>query len=230
MSEAPLNGVKACVFDAYGTLFDVNSAVSRHAESIGPDAETLSNLWRTKQLEYTWLRSLMGQHRDFWAVTGDALDFALESTGHVEPILRSRLMEAYLALDAYPEVSDVLARLSGARVNTALLSNGTPEMLAAAVGNSDIAAHLKTIISVEEVGIYKPHPTVYQLAPDHLRVEPRQIAFLSSNAWDIAGAAAFGFRAVWVNRFLKPAEHLPGKPEAEIRSLSELPSLLGLSR
>lgn len=187
MSEAPLSSVKACVFDAYGTLFDVNSAVARHGKAIGDDADTLSALWRTKQLEYTWLRSLMGQHRDFWAVTGDALDFALESTGHDEPVLRSRLMEAYLALDAYPEVPEVLERLAAHKITAALLSNGTPEMLAAAVGNSGIAAHLKMILSIEEVGIYKPHPTVYQLAVDRLRVEPSEIAFLSSNAWDIAG-------------------------------------------
>lgn len=228
MSEAPLSSVKACVFDAYGTLFDVNSAVARHGKAIGDDADTLSALWRTKQLEYTWLRSLMGQHRDFWAVTGDALDFALESTGHDEPVLRSRLMEAYLALDAYPEVPEVLERLAAHKITAALLSNGTPEMLAAAVGNSGIAAHLKMILSIEEVGIYKPHPTVYQLAVDRLRVEPSEIAFLSSNAWDIAGAASFGFRAIWINRYSRPAEHLPGKPEAEIHSLSELPKLLGI--
>ena len=220
-------GIEACVFDAYGTLFDVHSAVARLRARVGEQADALSQLWRTKQLEYTWLRALMGRHTDFWQVTGDALDYALARTG-ADPALREPLMRAYLALDAYPEVPDVLRRLRHAAVTTAILSNGEPEMLAAGAKSAGIEGLLDAILSVEEVGIFKPHPKVYQLAVDRLAVRPDQIAFQSSNAWDVSGAAAFGLRAVWINRLGMPPERLPGAAEHELRDLSGLPALLGL--
>jgi 2-haloacid dehalogenase len=220
-------GVAACVFDAYGTLFDVHSAVARLGARVGPQAEALSQLWRSKQLEYTWLRALMGRHADFWQVTGDALDYALARTG-VDPAMRAPLLQAYLALDAYPEVPKVLHRLRAGGLKTAILSNGEPRMLEAGARSAGIAGLLDAILSIEEVGIFKPHPDVYQLAVDRLGVAAGRIAFQSSNAWDVHGAAAFGLRAVWINRQGAPAERLPGAAEHELRDLSGLPELLGL--
>jgi 2-haloacid dehalogenase len=220
-------GIEACVFDAYGTLFDVHSAVARLRARVGERADALSQLWRSKQLEYTWLRALMGRHADFWQVTGDALDYALARTG-VETAMREPLMQAYLALDAYPEVPDALRRLRDGGLKTTILSNGEPGMLAAAATSAGIGELLDAIFSVEEVGIFKPHPKVYRLVVDRLAVPPDQIAFQSSNAWDVSGAAAFGLRAVWINRLGMPPERLPGVAEHELRDLSGLPALLGL--
>ncbi len=223
-----MSGIRACVFDAYGTLFDVHSAVARLKPQIGPKADALSQLWRSKQLEYTWLRALMGRHAHFWQVTGDALDYALSAQG-IEPAgIREPLMAAYLSLDAYPEVPSVLERLRAGGLQTAILSNGEPEMLRAGVQSAKIGDLLDAVLSVEEVGIYKPHPKVYQLAVDRLGVRPDEIAFQSSNAWDVHGAASFGLRPVWVNRGGAPAERLPGGAEFELRDLSGLPALLGL--
>jgi 2-haloacid dehalogenase len=222
-----MRGIEACVFDAYGTLFDVHSAAARLRARLGDPADALSQLWRSKQLEYTWLRALMGRHADFWQVTGEALDFALACTG-VDTTWREPLMQAYLTLDAYPEVPDALRRLRAGGLKTAVLSNGEPRMLEAAARSAGIAELLDAILSVEEVGIFKPHPNVYQLAVDRLAVKPDQIAFQSSNAWDISGAAAFGLRAVWINRLGAPPERLPGAAEHELRDLSGLPALLGL--
>jgi 2-haloacid dehalogenase len=220
-------GIEACVFDAYGTLFDVHSAVARLRPRIGAQADALSQLWRAKQLEYTWLRSLMGRHADFWQVTGDALDHALARTG-VDAAVRDPLMQAYLALDAYPEVPDTLRRLRAGGLTTAILSNGQPRMLEVAARTAGIEELLDAILSVEEVGIFKPHHRVYQLAVDRLAIRPDRIAFQSSNAWDISGAATFGLRAVWINRQGAPPERLPGAAEHELRDLSGLPALLGL--
>ena len=224
---AAMTGIDACVFDAYGTLFDVHSAVARLRDRVGEQADALSQLWRTKQLEYTWLRALMGRHVDFWQVTGDALDYALARTG-VDPAVREPLMEAYLSLDAYPEVPDVLRRLRAGGLKTAILSNGEPEMLAAGARSARIDDLLDAVLSVENVGIFKPHPKVYQLAVDRLGVAAERIAFQSSNAWDVNGAATFGFRAVWINRLGMPPERLPGAATHELRDLSGLPTLLGL--
>jgi len=227
MTSARLSGIRACVFDAYGTLFDVHSAVARLRERVGEQADTLSQLWRTKQLEYSWLRALMGRHADFWQVTGDALDYALARTG-TDPAVREPLMQAYLALDAYPEVPDVLRRLRAGGLETAILSNGEPGMLEDAARSAKIAGLLDAVLSVEAVGIFKPHPKVYQLAVDRLEMRPDQIAFQSSNAWDVHGAAALGLRAVWINRLGLPPERLPGAAEHELPDLSGLPALLGL--
>jgi 2-haloacid dehalogenase len=227
MSQTPLQGIRACVFDAYGTLFDYASAAARCRDVLGDKFERLTALWRDKQLQYTWLRGLQGRHADFWQVTGDALDFALETLGIADAALRERLMRLYLSLDAFPEVPDMLRRLKAAGLRTAILSNGSPRMLSAAVENAKIADLLDAVLSVEEVGVYKPHPRVYGLAAEHFDLEPAAVSFQSSNAWDAYAASAFGMRVVWCNRYGQRHERLPGKPDREIRSLAELPALVG---
>jgi 2-haloacid dehalogenase len=220
------SAIAACVFDAYGTLFDVHSAVMRHAAAVGPAAAALSNAWRLKQLEYSWMRSLMRRHADFWTVTGEALDVAMATVGLSDAALRERLLEAYLSLDAYPEVPGVLDRLNAAGLRCAVLSNGSPEMLRAAIGSAGLAGRLEAVLSVEEVGIYKPDPRVYQLAVDRLGVPAAQISFQSSNVWDAAGAAAFGFQVVWINRGAQPREYGWTLRCREIATLEALPALL----
>jgi 2-haloacid dehalogenase len=221
-----LHGIEACVFDAYGTLFDVNSAARSAQDSLGEKWLPLAELWRTKQLQYTWLRGLAGYHADFWQVTGDALDFAL-STLHLEdPALRARLMNLYMVLRAYPEVPDTLKRLKAAGMKLAILSNGTPAMLADASANARIADLLDAILSVEEVRIYKPHPSVYRLACQRLNVTAGRVWFLSSNGWDAYSARAFGFRALWCNRFGQAPERIPETPDAQIATLAELPDIV----
>jgi 2-haloacid dehalogenase len=226
MSGEPLAGIRACVFDAYGTVFDVASAAVRCRQSLGAAADPLAALWRDKQLQYTWLRTVQGRHADFWQVTQDALDFALEGLGPTETGLREKLMQLYLALDPFPEAPGALARLRGDGLIMAILSNGTPAMLAAAVGNAGFAPLFDHVLSVEEVGVYKPHQRVYRLACERLGLAADAIAFVSSNAWDAHAAAAFGMRVVWCNRHAQPRERLPGSPDREIRSLAELPGLL----
>jgi 2-haloacid dehalogenase len=226
MSRDPIHGIRACVFDAYGTLFDVAAAAQSCGDELGETAEALSSLWREKQLQYTWLRALQGRHADFWQVTGEALDFALETLGLTSTGLRERLMSLYLTLKAFPDVRDTLARLKKAGMRTAILSNGTPQMLQAAVERAQLNHLLDAVLSVEEVGVYKPHPKVYQLAVDRLGLEAGAIAFQSSNAWDAYAASAFGMRVVWCNRYGQRPERLPGNPDHEIRSLAELPALL----
>lgn len=219
--------MRACVFDAYGTLFDVHSAAAREAGALGEHRASVSALWRQKQLEYSWLRSLMGRHADFWQVTGDALDFALESHGIDDEALRGRLMALYLELAAYPDVVPALERLRGAGMTTAILSNGTPAMLEAAVRSAGLEALLDQILSIEAVRVYKPDPRVYDLAVKRLGVPAEAIAFVSTNAWDAAGAAAFGFPVAWMNRFGARMERLEAEPAAVIAGLDELPGLLG---
>jgi len=221
-----IENIGACVFDAYGTLFDVHSAAEQCRDDLGDKADSLSTTWRQKQLEYTWLRSLMGAHVDFWQVTGDALDYAMAATDMSGTELREKLMSLYLALDAYPEVPQVLTALRDAGMKTAILSNGSPMMLDAAVGNAGIAELLDAVLTVEDVGVFKVSPKTYQLAVDRLGVPAGQICFMSSNAWDAAGAAHFGFQVAWVNRFGQPRERLPGTPKAEITSLEPLPGLV----
>jgi 2-haloacid dehalogenase len=226
-TQISLHGVKACLFDAYGTLFDFASAV-RACEEIPRDAvDKLTALWRDKQLQYTWLRAAQDRHADFWQVTADALDFALETLAIEKAGLREELMRLYLTLDAFPEVPRVLEALKGAGLRTAILSNGTPKMLEAAVNGAKLGGLIDIILSVEEVGVYKPHPKVYQLAVDRLAVPARGIAFQSSNAWDAHAAAAFGMQVVWCNRYGQRRERLPGTPDREVTSLTELPALVG---
>lgn len=219
--------VRACVFDAYGTLFDFASAAKGCADALGDDLDRLTLLWRDKQLQYTWLRAIQGHHADFWQVTGDALDYALESLAIDIPGLRDRLMQLYLKLDAFPEVAGMLSELRQAGLKTAVLSNGSPAMLRAVVESAGLDGLLDHVISVEEVGVYKPHARVYGLAADRLGLPASRISFQSSNAWDAYAASAFGMKVVWCNRYGQRQERLPGAPDREIRSLSELPALIG---
>src|SRR6266568_9265554 len=229
-TPAALSGIKACVFDAYGTLFDFASAAKRCRDVLGDDVDRLTALWRDKQLQYTWLRALQSRHADFWQVTGEALDFALETLGIDRPGLRERLMTLYLTLETFPEVPDVLRRLKHSGMRTAILSNGSPKMLDAIVTGNNLAPLIDAVLSVDEVGVYKTHSKVYQLAVDRLGVPAAAIAFQSSNAWDAYAASAFGMQVVWCNRYGQRPERLPGAPDREIRSLSELPPLLAAGR
>jgi len=229
MPDPEIPGIRACVFDAYGTLFDVHSAAARCRDDLDGKADRLSDIWRQKQLQYTWLRSLMGTHADFWQVTGDALDFAMAAVGLDDPAMRRRLMDLYLQLDAYPEVPAMLRRLKDGGLVTAILSNGAPAMLEAAVRSARLADTLDHILSVEDAGIFKPDPRVYQLVVDRLAVAPHEVCFQSSNAWDAYAASHFGFRVVWVNRFNQPPERIPGAPDRQVESLSQLPELVGLT-
>lgn len=224
-----LSGIRACVFDAYGTLFDVASAAARCSDVLGERAAAVAALWRDKQLSYSWLRGLQGRHADFWQVTGDALDYTLETFEIDDAALRARLMDLYLTLSAYPDVSATLRRLKDAGLGTAILSNGSPRMLQAAVEAAGIGGLLDHVLSVETVGVFKPHPSVYQLAVDRLGVPAAAIAFQSSNGWDAHAASAFGMRVVWCNRIGQRRERLPGAPDHTVRSLAELPALLGLA-
>jgi len=224
--ESLIPNIKACVFDAYGTLFDVHSAVGKYSDRLGDVSEQVSNIWRTKQLEYTWLRSLMKKHADFWQITQDALDYALDVYSITDKQLRDDLINAYLELECYPEVPDTLRELKNSGQQIAILSNGSPAMLEAVVKSSGVEDLVQVILSVEMVGIFKPDPTVYQLAIDRLAVKAEEIVFMSSNAWDAVGATAFGLRVAWINRFAQRPERLPFQPDLEIKTLDELLGLL----
>ena len=217
---------RAFVFDAYGTLFDVHS-VTEAARSLTADPHALSLLWRQKQLEYTWLRSLMGRYEDFWIVTGHALRFALRRLGITAGEAQvEALMGAYLTLSPFPEVATALAALRDRPL--AILSNGSPAMLDAAVRSSGLAGVFAHVLSVDAVQVYKPSPRVYELAPRALMLAPAEIVFISSNAWDVAGAAAFGFTTCWCNRANAPAEELDVTPDYEVDRLDAIPDKLGL--
>ena len=215
----------ALVFDAYGTLFDVHSVIALCEELWPGKGEQLSHLWRTRQLEYTWLRSLMGRYEDFARVTEASLRYACAALKlPYDEAKRERLMRAYLHLATFPEVKEALGRLCG--VELAILSNGSPALLQELVSNSGLAALVPHVLSVDPVKIYKPAPRVYQLAVDHLKLPVKAIGFVSSNCWDAAGAAAFGFRTFWVNRAGAPLDGLGFTPDHELRSLAELPGLV----
>jgi 2-haloacid dehalogenase len=217
----------ACVFDAYGTMFDVQSAVARHAKSVGPAAAEISNLWRAKQLEYSWIHSLMRRHVDFWELTNSALDYALAFHGVSDDRLKRALLESYLALDSYQETPIVLRKLREAGVKTAILSNGSPYMLQHAVESAGIGGLIDQCLSIEEVGVYKPDPAAYQLAIAALKIQcPPEACFFSSNAWDVAGAHTFGFRAFWVNRSNKPEEYGLHSKVKTLTSLSDAVELV----
>jgi len=228
MSTKSFEGIRACVFDAYGTLFDVHSAVGRHADRL-PDASAVSLMWRTKQLEYTWLRSLMDRYVDFWQITQDTLDFALDTYRVADAELKDDLMQAYLELSCYPEVPSVLNGLKDRGFRCAVLSNGSPRMLGSAVENSGLQDVFDAVISIDAIGIYKPDPRVYQMAVDQLGVTPSEIAFQSSNAWDAAGAGAFGFKVAWINRFGQQPERLGIVADAELKDLTGLAGLLSVA-
>lgn len=216
---------KLYVFDAYGTLFDVHAAVGRHAQAIGPQAERLSELWRSKQLEYCFVRSLMGAWRDFESLTRDALFYAAARCGGLDAALIERLLGAYETLDAYPDVRPALDALKARGAKLAILSNGTPKMLASALAAASLEDLFDDVLSVDEIGTYKTAPQVYQLAASRFGLAPGEISFQSSNRWDIAGAARFGFRAVWVNRTNMPDEYADLPPAHIIAGLDEIESL-----
>ena len=222
-----LEGIRACVFDAYGTLFDVRGPIAKLAVEIGPKADDISRLWRQKQLEYTWLRSLMGVHADFWHVTGDALDYALEVHDVNDPGLRDEILALYLKLDPYPDTRDALQAVKGRSQRTAILSNGSPSMLDSIVRHAGLEKLIDFVLSVEDVGIYKPSRRVYRHAMQKLQLhDAPAICFVSANSWDAQAAAQFGFQAVRVNRSGLKDDRIPGKPSAVIASLSELVALL----
>jgi 2-haloacid dehalogenase len=225
---AVLSGIRACVFDAYGTLFDYASAAAACRDALGDRVASLTAVWRDKQLQYSWLRSLQGRYTDFEELTRDALEFALTTLRLEDPALRARLMGLYSSLECFPEVPATLARLKAAGMKTAILSNGSRQMLAATITHAGIGHLVDAVLSVDEVRVYKPHRRVYQLAVDRLGLAPEAIAFQSSNGWDAYAASAFGMRVVWCNRYAQVPERLPGQPDLEIRSLAELPALLGL--
>ncbi len=224
---AALGGIRACVFDAYGTLFDFAAAARSCADVLGDRAPALTALWRDKQLQYTWLRSLQQRYVDLWQITGDSLDYALDTLGLADPALRTRLMDLYRTLDVFPEVPETLRRLRAAGLKTAILSNGSPAMLETAVAGNGIGALLDAVISVEEVGVFKPDPRVYRRALERLGVTAAQVSFQSSNAWDAYAASAFGMRVVWCNRYAQKPERLPGRPDHIVTTLADLPALVG---
>ena len=224
-----LSGAEICVFDAYGTLFDFNSAVARHRAAIGPNADALSDMWRSKQIQYTWLRNGMGAYAKFWQVTGEALDHCLAAQGIADPSVREKLMGAYLALDPFPEVPAMLGRLGRAGIRCAILSNGDPGMLEPMVAASGLADRFEAVLSVDAAKVFKVDPRTYSLVETRCGVKPAKVCFLSSNCWDAHGAAHFGFQTLWVNRGGVPEDILPGKIVAEITDLSHLPALLGVS-
>ena len=221
-----LDGIKACVFDAYGTLFDFASAAARCQDVPDQKLSALTSLWREKQLQYTWLRSLQGDYADFWQVTGDALAFALDSLDIASPDLHGQLMDLYLTPAPFPEVASVLTQLRKAGFRTAILSNGSVTMLDSAVRAAGLSQLFDAVLSVDAVEVFKPHPRVYAYGLEQLGLRADEVSFQSSNAWDAYGASDFGLRVVWCNRYGHRAERLPGAPDYQIRTLSELPELL----
>jgi 2-haloacid dehalogenase len=214
--------VNAYVFDAYGTLFDVYAAIARHRAAAGADADRFSEIWRTKQLEYTWTLTLAGHYIDFWTLTERALDFAFARVPSVDRALRPKLLEAYLTLDAFPDARAALSQLKAKGARLAILTNGTPGMVAAAVEAAGVANLLDAVLSVDAVRGYKPRPEVYALATGSLEVKPPDVAFVSSNRWDVMGAVSFGFNAFWINRARMPDEYAEFAPLRQISSLADL--------
>lgn len=221
-----LTGIRACVFDAYGTIFDFASAAARCAEVPEDKRGALTALWRDKQLQYTWLRALQDRYADFWQVTGDALDFTLDSLGIASPALRARLMELYISLSVFPEVPETLRQLRAAGLTTAILSNGSPAMLEAAVRGAGLQELFDMVLSADAVRVFKTDPRVYAYSLRQLGLNAEQVCFQSSNAWDAFAASAYGMRVVWCNRNGQRPERLPGAPDHEVRSLAALPALL----
>jgi 2-haloacid dehalogenase len=212
----------AYVFDAYGTLFDVHAAVRRYSGKVGPDAQLLSDIWRAKQLEYSWVRTLMGSFVDFWQLTEQALDFAFAKVPTADPRLRQELLDAYWRLDCYPEVPAVLKALKADGARLAILSNGSTEMLEAAVRSAALDQVLDDIFSVDAVRRFKSDPSVYDMVTTAWRLYPDAVSFQSSNRWDVAGATRFGFRTVWINRSGQPEEYHDLRPSLILPSLDGL--------
>jgi 2-haloacid dehalogenase len=216
--------LRVYVFDAYGTLFDVHAAIARHREAAGPDADRFSEIWRQKQLEYSWALTLAGRYTDFWALTERALDYAFARVPSVDRALRPRLLDAYLTLDAFADARTTLTALKARGLSTAILSNGSPRMLDAAVEASGMAGLFDAVLSVDAVGVYKPRAEVYALVTNRFGVKPAEVVFVSSNRWDVMGAAAFGFRPLWVNRAQMPDEYAEQPPMRVVPDLSAVAS------
>ncbi|MBF9049941.1 haloacid dehalogenase type II [Roseobacter sp. HKCCD9010] len=227
--------ISTCVFDAYGTLFDVNAAARNLAEEDGLEGfaavwQQVSSHWRNKQLQYSWIRAITRDHVDFWQVTQDALDWALDVTDQANPALRDRLLGLYWTLPAYPEVPEMLATLKAGGLQTAILSNGSPRMLEGAVDSAGIGPVLDEVLSVEDEGIFKPDARVYGLVGRHFDVPKNEVLFVSSNGWDAASAASYGFQVLWVNRAGEPMDRLPGQPGQVAEDLTSVPEMAGLAR
>ena len=223
--------MRTCIFDAYGTLFDVASAARRAAEGPGGEAlaeawPALSVDWRAKQLQYTWLRAVTGDHTDFWQVTQDGLDWAMEKAGLDDPVMRETLLALYWELEAYAEVPEMLAALKAEGHSTGILSNGSPDMLQGAVDFAGIGGMLDAVLSVEEVGVFKPDAKVYDMVGARFGGDRGDVLFVSSNGWDAASAASYGFETAWVNRAGEPMDRLPGKPHHVLTDLTAIPGLV----
>ncbi len=214
--------IRAYAFDAYGTLFDVHSAIGRHRAAIGEDADALSVLWRSKQLEYSWTRTLMGRYQDFWTLTQDALDFALARFPVVDKSVRPKLLDAYWRLDAYPDVLPALTKLRLMGHQIAIFTNGTQEMAEAAASASAVLPFVDMVVSVDRVKQFKTTPAVYQNLCDRMDMKTKDICLVSSNRWDIAGGAVFGLRTIWVNRTGMPDEYFDAQPDRDVKSLAEI--------
>jgi len=216
-----MKNVKAIIFDAYGTLFDVNSAAEKCKDKIGDKWEGFANFWRTTQLEYTWLRSLMKRHKDFWQVTEDSLDKSM-NTFNISKSMRNELLDLYKILNTFPEVKDVLKKLKGKNYKIAILSNGTPALLNDLVKSNNLENIFDDIFSIEEVGIYKPDAKVYDIPVKKYQIQKNEIAFLSANTWDVSGGGNYGYNAIWVNRNNNIFDNLDYKPKNEIKNLKHL--------
>ena len=210
------------VFDAYGTLFDVHAAIGRFRKDAGPDADRMSEIWRAKQLEYTWTLTLNGHYVDFWTLTGRALDFALARVPSVDKALKPKLLEAYFQLDAFPDARAALRALKAKGHKTGILSNGSPDMLKGAVDAAGIGADLDAVLSVDAVKMFKSRPEVYALVTDHYKCAPGEVTFVSSNRWDVAAGTSVGFRSIWVNRSKAPDEYLDFPPAQVLADLNAL--------
>ena len=217
--------IRAFVFDAYGTLFDVHAAIARHRDTAGPEADRFSEIWRTKQLEYAWMLSAAGHYLDFWILTERALDYAFARVPSVDRALRATLLDAYFNLEAFADARAALSALRAKGLKTAILSNGNPRMLAGAVDAAKIGSDLDAVLSVDSIRIYKPRMEVYALVTDAFRLAPADVAFVSSNRWDVMGATVFGFRSVWVNRAAMPEEYPEFAPVKVVRELNALATL-----
>jgi 2-haloacid dehalogenase len=217
---------RAFVFDAYGTLFDVHAAIGRHRTAAGPDADRFSDIWRSKQLEYTWTLTLAGHYIDFWTLTERALDFAFARFPSVDRALRPKLLDAYWTLEAFADARAALGGLKARGLSTAILSNGSPKMLTAAVDAAGIGGELDAVLSVDTIRRYKPLPEVYALVTQRFGITPPEVVFVSSNRWDVMGAASFGFRTAWINRADAPEEYGPA-PAALLRDLNGLVAMRG---
>ncbi len=222
--------ITTCVFDAYGTLFDVaaaarEAAAERGRETFAEHWPKIAQIWRLKQLQYTWLRATAGVHQDFWTVTQDGLDFALEEVGLDDNELRERLLQLYWQLSCYPEVPEMLGALKASGMNTAILSNGTPEMLDGAVSAAGIGDVLDVCLSVQSLGVFKPDRRVYGLVGEYFGCPSREVLFVSSNCWDACAGSGYGFRSVWANRASEPMDRLPWQPAAVVADLTSIPDI-----